>query len=85
MIAQALRSMSDYQPWWLAIRYKEVEVLNAREEISRLDGILGYSHEILMVIFESAGFASQKGEGYVVRKDEWVAMFSWYNLTNEKS
>ena len=82
MIAQVLRSMSGYKPWWLAIRYKEVEVLNAREEISRLDGVLGYSQEILMVIFEIAGLVAQKGEGYVVRKDEWVGMFTEYNLTN---
>ena len=50
-----------------------------------MDGVLGYSQEILMVIFEIAGLVSQKGEGYVVRKDEWVAMFSEYNLTNEIS
>ena len=50
-----------------------------------MDGILGYSQEILMVIFELAGLVAQKGEGYVVRKDEWVGMFSEYNLTNEIS
>ena len=40
MIAGVLRSMSNYQPWWLAIRYKEAEVFNAREEIYRLSGVL---------------------------------------------
>ena len=38
-----------------------------------------------MVIFEIAGLVSQKGEGYVVRGDEWVSMFGEYNLTNEIS
>ena len=70
MIAGVLRSMSHYQPCWLALRYKEVEAFNDREDISRVSGVLNYDQNLLMIILEIADLVSQKGEGYVVKPYE---------------
>lgn len=50
MIAEALRSLSGHGPWWFAIRYKEAKQYNAIEDVSRLNNVLGYGQDVLMVI-----------------------------------
>ena len=78
--------MSGYSAWWFALYIGKMEKMNNKEEVSRLSSVLGYSQDVLLVLFDIAGLVVRtSGGGYSVKVDQWNVMFGEYHLGNEVS